>query len=68
VTLAFMSYRRSSGEEGYTDNAQPISSRMPKPATAGPTTACQRDGVICAGSNPLRSLANVSSQPNGSSV
>jgi hypothetical protein len=58
----------ASGEQGYTDNAKPISSRMPKPATAGPTTACQRDGLICAGCSPLRSLAKVPSQPNGSSI
>ena len=59
---------RQIGEQGYIDNAQPINSRMPKPAPAGPTTACQRDDLICAGCNPLESLANVPSQPNGSSV
>ena len=53
---------------GLSYNAQPISSRMPKPATAGPTTACQRDDLKCAGCNPLRSLANVPSQSHGRSV
>jgi hypothetical protein len=59
---------RASGEKGYIDNAQPMSNRMPKPATAGPTTACQRDNLIRAGCNPLWGLAKVPSQTNGSSA
>jgi hypothetical protein len=48
--------------KGYTDSAQPISSNMPKPATAGPNMACQRDGRVCAGCSSLWCLAIVSSQ------
>ena len=46
----------------YADSAQPRSSSMPKPATAGPNTACQRDGGVCAGCSSLRCLAIVSSR------
>jgi hypothetical protein len=35
---------------GYTNNAKPISSSMPIPATTGPNTPCQRGGPACAGS------------------
>jgi hypothetical protein len=35
---------------------------MPKPATAGPNMACQRDGRVCAGCSSLWCLAIVSSQ------
>ena len=41
----------------YTDKAKLSKSSMPKPATNGPTMACQRGGPTCAGGNPLRNLA-----------
>ena len=54
--------RRSPGQiRPYTDKAKLTKSSMPKAATTGPITACQRGGPTCAGSNPLRNLANVPS-------
>ena len=43
----------------YPDNAEPISSSIPKPTTAGPNMACQRGGEVC---GSLRGVAIIPSK------
>ena len=56
----FDQVQRRPQRRDYADSAQPISSSMPKPATAGPNMACQRNGGVCAGCSSLRCLVIVS--------